>query len=119
MTDRIDLTGIEVYAKHGVQQHEQETAQVFRVDVTAFLDMSVPGETDHLSDTLDYSMLAHDVREVVGSESHKLIERVAERVAETVLSHIKVERVVVTIHKPEAPLDVAVSDVSVTIDRSR
>ena len=33
MTDRIDLTGIEVYAKHGVLQEEQEKAQVFRVDV--------------------------------------------------------------------------------------
>ena len=119
MSDRIDLVGIEVYARHGVLQQEQETAQVFRVDVTAFLDLEVPGETDHLSDTMDYATLAHDVREVVGSESHNLIEKVATRVAETVLEHVKIDRVVVTVHKPEAPLDVAVSDVSVTIDRAR
>lgn len=119
MTDRIELTGIEVYARHGVLQHEHEKAQVFRLDVTAYMDLTVPGETDHLSDTMDYSVLAHDVREVVGSESHNLIEKVAARVAETVLAHVKVERVVVTVHKPEAPLDVAVADVSVTIDRTR
>ena len=119
MTDRIDLTGIEVYAKHGVLDREQEKAQVFRVDVTAFTDLSIPGQTDDLSDALDYSTLALEVREVVGSESHKLIETVADRVAEAVLAHDQVTRAVVTIHKPNAPIDLAFDDVSVTIERSR
>ena len=119
MTDRIDLTGIEVLARHGVLQEEQQRAQVFRVDVTAYLDLTVPGKTDQVSDTLDYSVLALEVREVVGSESHNLIETVAARTAEVVLAHDKVERVVVTIHKPEAPIDVAFDDVSVTVERSR
>ena len=119
MTDRIDLTGIEVYAKHGVLDREQEKAQVFRVDVVAFTDLALPGRTDDLSDALDYSTLALEVREVVGSESHKLIETVARRVAEAVLAHPQVTRTVVTIHKPNAPIDMAFDDVSVTIDRSR
>jgi dihydroneopterin aldolase len=119
LTDRIDLTGIEVYAKHGVLDREQEKAQVFRVDVTAFTDLSIPGQTDDLSDALDYSTLALEVREVVGSESHKLIETVAGRVAEAVLAHHQVTRAVVTIHKPNAPIDLAFDDVSVTIVRSR
>jgi len=119
VTDRIDLTGIEVFAKHGVFDFEKERAQMFRVDVTAYADLTVPGETDDLIDTLDYGALASEVREVVGAESHKLIERVAARVAETVLAHPQVERVVVTIHKPDAPVEVALDDVSVTIDRSR
>lgn len=119
MTDRIDLTGIEVFAKHGVFEFEQERAQMFRVDVTAFADLTVAGESDDLRDTLDYGALASEVMEVVGAESHKLIERVAARVAETVLAHPQVERVVVTIHKPDAPVEVALDDLSVTIDRSR
>lgn len=119
MTDRIDLTGIEVYARHGVLEHEQEKAQVFRVDVTVFTDLSVPGESDDLGDTLDYSALALEVREVVGAESHKLIETVATSVANAMLEHAQVERVVVTIHKPNAPIDLAFEDVSVTIERSR
>ena len=119
MADRIDLRGLEVYAKHGVLDVEQERAQMFTVDVTAFLDLRPPGQSDRLGDTVDYGRLAGEVREVVGGESHSLIERVAERVAETVLSHPRVERAVVTIHKPGAPLDVVVGDVSVTIDRGR
>lgn len=119
MNDRIDLTGIEVYAKHGVHDHEQEKAQVFRVDVSAYTDLSVPGKTDDLADTLDYSALALEIREIVGAESHKLIERVAASVADAIMSHPQVSRTVVTIHKPNAPIDLAFDDVSVTIERSR
>lgn len=119
MNDRIELTGIEVYARHGVLDREQERAQVFRVDVTAYTDLSKAGSTDDLSDALDYSVLAMEIREVVGSESHKLIETVAARVAEVVLGHEQVDRAVVTIHKPNAPIDLAFDDVSVTIERTR
>lgn len=119
MSDRIDLTGIEVYAKHGVLDHEQERAQVFRVDVSVYTDLSVPAASDNLVDALDYSELALEIREVVGSESHKLIETVATSVAEAMLSHPEVERTSVTIHKPDAPIDLAFDDVSVTVERRR
>lgn len=119
MKDRIKLKGIEVYAKHGVLPSEQEHAQVFKVDVTAYLDLTKPGVSDELDDTLDYGELAVQIREVVGTESHALIEKVATSVAEVVLAHEQVERVVVTIHKPEAPVDTVFDDISVTIDRNR
>jgi dihydroneopterin aldolase len=119
LNDRIDLKGIEVYAKHGVLSHEQEKAQVFRVDVTAFTDMTVAAQTDDLSDALDYSVLAMEVREAVGSESHKLMETVATKVSDAVMSHPQVTRSIVTIHKPDAPIDLVFSDVSVTLERTR
>lgn len=117
--DEIRLTGIEVLAKHGVLDFEQRTAQMFRIDVVAGLDLMTPGRSDDLEDTIDYGSLAVEVREVVGSESHALIERVAARVAETVLAHDLVDRVTVTVHKPSAPVEVALEDVSVTITRDR
>jgi dihydroneopterin aldolase len=40
-------------------------------------------------------------------------------VADAVLAHHGVERAVVTIHKPEAPVEAVVGDISVTVDRSR
>lgn len=119
MTDRIDLKGIEVLAKHGVLEHEQEKAQVFRADVTVITDLTEAGESDDLDDTLDYSELAMQVREVVGSESYKLIETVAARVADALMSNPRVSGTVVTIHKPGAPMDLVFEDVSVTIERFR
>lgn len=119
MTDQISLLGIEVLAKHGVLASEKDKAQMFKIDVTANLDLTRPGETDGIEDTLDYGTLALEIREVVGSESHDLIERVATRVADTVLAHADVDSVQVTVHKPQAPVEVALDDVSVTIERAR
>lgn len=119
MTDRVEIRGIEVLAKHGVLEEEQEKAQVFKIDVSAYMDLSKAGESDALTDALDYSVLALEIREVVGSESHRLIERVAVRVADVVMAHQQVERTVVTIHKPQAPIDLVFEDVSVTIERTR
>lgn len=119
MNDRIEIKGLEVLARHGVLAREQERAQVFRVDVSAYTDLARPGRSDDLSDALDYSELALEIREVVGAESHKLIETVAARVADAVMAHPQVERAVVTIHKPDAPIDVVFEDVSVTIERVR
>ena len=119
VTDEIRLTGIEVLAKHGVLDSEQRMAQMFKVDVVARLDLGSPGSSDDLGDTLAYGSLAVEIREVVGSESHSLIERVATRVAETVLQHDRVDSVTVTVHKPEAPVEVALENVSVTITRGR
>lgn len=119
MNDRIDLIGIEVFAKHGVYDHEQERAQVFKVDVTLFTDLSAAATSDDLADTIDYSALAIEIREVVGAESNRLIETVAARVADTVMSHPQVSRSQVTIHKPNASMDLVFEDVSVTIERSR
>lgn len=119
MNDRIELKGIEVYARHGVLPSEQEKAQVFKVDVTAYTDVAVPAATDDIADALDYASLAMEVREVVGSESHELIETVATRVVDAVMSHSAVTRSIVTIHKPNAPIDIVFEDVSVTVERSR
>jgi dihydroneopterin aldolase len=118
VTDRIDLRGIEVYARHGVLEEEQVRSQVFRIDLTVFADLAAAGRSDDLDDTIDYRWLADQVKETVGGESHKLIERVASRLAESVLSDPKTRRVVVTIHKPEAELGAVLDDVSVTVDRS-
>jgi dihydroneopterin aldolase len=119
LNDRIDLKGIEVYARHGVLASERERAQVFRIDVRAYTDLSIAGKTDDLFDTLDYSTLAMEVREVVGSESHRLIETVAARVSDVVMEHPQVTRSIVTIHKSDAPIDLVFEDVSVTVERVR
>lgn len=74
MTDRIDLAGIEVLAKHGVYPEEKERLQPFIVDVTAHLDLAPAGRSDDLADTLDYGALASEIEKVVASESHQLIE---------------------------------------------
>jgi dihydroneopterin aldolase len=119
VTDRIEIKGVEVLARHGVLEREMADAQVFLVDLTVYLDLAPAGSSDDLADTVDYGRLAEETHELVHSESHRLIETVAERVAGRVLEEPAVERVVVTVHKPQAPITVKFGDVAVTVDRSR
>lgn len=120
MADRIDLRGLAVFARHGVYAPEQAAGQQFLIDLTVVTDLSKPGLTDDLSDTIDYGALAMAARDVVVSERWNLIERVATRVAEVVLGFDdRVQSVVVTVHKPQAPIPLDFDDVAVTIERSR
>lgn len=115
--DSITLQGLRIPANHGVTDREREEGQTFLVDVTAWLDLSEAGLADDLSATLDYGVLAEAIHHRVSGERWKLIERVAERVADLVLEDRRVEKVNVTVHKPEAPIAVEFGDVAVTVVR--
>lgn len=117
--DRITVTGIEVFAHHGVLTHERELGQRFVVDVVIHLDLSAAAASDQLADTVDYGAVAVWVQQLVGSEPAALIEVVASRVCDHVLADDRVHGVDVTVHKPNAPLGVPADEVSVTLQRRR
>jgi dihydroneopterin aldolase len=117
--DRITLAGIEVFAHHGVHQFERDYGQKFVIDVTVALSLAAAGTTDDLSKTLNYGELARQVEVIVKTDPADLIETVAERISAAVLEHPLATAVEVTVHKPQAPLTMKFTDVSVTIVRSR
>ena len=119
MSDTLTVTGIEVYGRHGCSPHEAQFPQPFVVDLTLHLDLSAAGRTDDLAATVDYAHLTRRVHDVVGGERWELIERVAERVAETALEYELCEAVDVVIHKPQAPIGLPFGDVAVRIHRAR
>lgn len=120
MTDRIVLSGLRVFGRHGVFDHERADGQEFIVDVTVWMDLTAAAASDELADTLDYGVLAHRVAAIVGGEPCRLIETVARRVADDVLAFdLRPQAVDVTIHKPSAPIDLAFADVAVTARRQR
>ena len=117
--DRITLAGIEVWAHHGVLDHEVEQGQPFRIDVTVEGDLAGAASADDLDATVDYRWLADAVTTAATGGPYRIIERVAGAVAEAVLEHPRVDAVEVTVHKPRAPLPVPLADVSVTVRRER
>lgn len=117
--DEITLTGLRARAFHGVLEHERREGQEFVIDVTVFLELSRAAETDDLDDTVHYGVLAEQVVAAVQGDPVDLIETVAERIADVVLSHARVVLTRVTVHKPNAPITVQFEDVSVTITRGR
>lgn len=117
--DSITLTGLRVHANHGVYDFEREAGQEFVVDVTAWLDLAPAAASDEVAATLHYGELAVEIADAVRRDPVDLIETVAERVASLVLAHQQTEAVQVTVHKPDAPIEVPFGDVAVTIVRER
>jgi 7,8-dihydroneopterin aldolase/epimerase/oxygenase len=117
--DRIAITGIEVFAHHGVLPHEREHGQRFVVDVGLGLDLAAAAASDDLDETVDYGRLAADVAAIVAGEPCDLIETIAGRIAAHCLDDPRIEDVEVTVRKPSAPLPVVAREVAVTLRRSR
>ena len=117
--DRIDLTGLRVRGNHGVFEHERRDGQVFVIDVSLGLDLETAAKSDNLADTVHYGELANTVHEIVSGEPVDLIETLVLRIVEACLSLDRVGWTSVTVHKPEAPIEVAFSDVAVTMERSK
>ena len=118
--DQIRLSGLSARGYHGVLPFERTEGQLFTADVTLDLGergTAVASVTDAVKDAVDYSEVARAVVAVIEGEPVSLIETLAARVGEAVLAFPRVTAVEVTIHKPQAPLDVAFEDVSVTIHR--
>ncbi len=117
--DRITLTGLRVFGRHGVFDHERRDGQEFVLDLTVWLDLAPAAATDDLSDTLDYGALAASAADIVAGPPHDLIESVAGRVADEILTDERIRRVEVTLHKPSAPIPRTFADVAVTLTRGR
>lgn len=115
--DHISLRGVEVFAHHGVYAHERQQGQKFFIDLDLSLSLAEAGGSDELSSTVHYGELASDIVRAVERDPVDLIETVAERVAALALARPNAREAVVTVHKPDAPMDADVRDASVTIVR--
>ncbi|MGO2746813.1 dihydroneopterin aldolase [Microbacterium sp.] len=119
VTDEIRLTGLTVFGRHGVFDHEREDGQDFTIDLGLQIDLSDAAASDDVTDTVHYGELAEKVADVVGGEPVNLIEKLAQRIADVALGDERVRAVEVTVHKPHAPIPLTFTDVSVTIRRTR
>lgn len=119
MSDRITVRGMRFSGRHGADSEERADAQPFEVDIVLRLDLSRPGETDDLADTIDYSALFVLARRIVEERSFKLIEALAAAIADAVLAAYPVDDVEVRVRKPKAPLPGAFDTVETRIRRRR
>ena len=96
------------YGYHGATPQEKELGQPFVVDIELEVDLTTPGESDDLTDTVDYSQVYRVVKEMVEGPSHNLLESVAEGVAQKLLHTFSLDGVTVRVTKPHVPIKGAV-----------
>ena len=104
MSDRIVLHDMRFHGRHGVEDAERRTTQPFGVDVEIVRDLGPAGRSDDLARTVDYGAVFAVCRDVVEGRSFRLIEALAEAIAEAILRSFPVAEVVVRVRKLEPPI---------------
>jgi len=116
--DKINIKNLEVFARHGVLPGENVLGQKFLISATLYMDLRQAGKSDELTRTLDYSELCCIIKAFVEDNTFRLIETVAERLAEKLLiENPLLQRIWLEIKKPWAPIAIPLEMVSIEIER--
>ncbi|KAG2636821.1 dihydroneopterin aldolase 2-like [Panicum virgatum] len=118
--DKLVLRGLQFHGFHGVKQEEKTLGQKFAVDVDAWMDLSIAGETDSIYDTVSYTDIYRIVKDVVEGPSQNLLESVAHRIASaTLLKFSQISAVRVEVKKPHVAVQGIIDYLGVEIVRYR
>jgi dihydroneopterin aldolase len=122
-TLKIKLTGLRVFAHHGVFDFERQNGQDFYIDATVWVDAKGLQFSDDLSRTVHYGDLAKALVDNVKQQPVDLLETLAQRLLDMVLNWGgpagPVAKAKITVHKPNAPILYEFNDVSVTVKGKR
>jgi dihydroneopterin aldolase len=104
-TGYVRLVNAVFYGHHGVMQEEHRIGGRYEVDVGVELDFEAAARHDDLTRTVDYETVYGFIRRLVTENEFYLIEKLAYRIAHTVLDEYPdVEGVEVTVRKPNPPV---------------
>lgn len=92
MSDRIVLRAMRFEGRHGVTAEERAEAQPIEVDVELSTDLQQAGIEDELERTADYGRAYELCREIVESASFRLLESMAEAMAQELLAAYPIVR---------------------------
>jgi dihydroneopterin aldolase len=116
MTVTVELVGLEVFGRHGVDDDERAQGRTFVYDVA--LEVPTPA-FDLLDETVDYRAAAACVREVSDAREYRLLEVLAAAVADELSERFPAAtRVRVQVRKPGiSPAGLTVAYSAATAER--
>ena len=116
--DQIHIKNLEVFARHGVFPEENALGQKFLVSAVLYTSTREAGRTDELTKSIHYGEVSQFITKFMEQNTWKLLETVAERLAEELLLNTeRLEGVRLEIKKPWAPVGLPLETVSVEIER--
>ena len=111
--------GMQFWGTHGLFPEENKFGAKFIVDVTAESGETGKGQDDDYSRGVSYLTLYNAAKKVVTTEQHKMVQRVAQRIADEIFdASDAVEKVTVTVKKPFVPIGGIVEYTGCTITRT-
>ncbi len=115
--DTISIRDLRVETHVGVTKAERARTQTIVISVEIEANLSEAGKSDNIADTVDYDTVATSVADLIRSSETSLLEHLAHKVGELVLTYDRVEGVTVEISKERPPIDEDVGTVIVSVER--
>src|SRR5437588_12178706 len=113
----IEVSGLSLYTHVGVTEAEREVGQRLLVDLRLDVGDVDATLTDRLEDTIDYSDVCQVANLVAQQRTYKTLERLCTAIADRLLENYDARSVWVKAAKPEPPMALPVSEVSVEVWR--
>ena len=117
MADRVSGHGFKYDVHVGYGDEERATPQIIKIDFDARTDWRAAATAASANPVVDYAKVDARLQAVLNAQSWRLIEYIAERVAQVICTEFTVEQVTVRVTKQ--PVDMAHCDgVSVQCSRT-
>jgi dihydroneopterin aldolase len=100
--DIIFLRGLEIETIIGIYDWERVTLQTVVLDLEMAADTRKAAYSERIEDCLDYKAISDRLLDFVGNSRFLLVETLAERIAETVLTEFQVSWLRLTVIKKGA-----------------
>ncbi len=113
----IEISGLSLFTHVGVTEAERQVGQRLLLDLRIDVGEVDATVTDRIEDTVDYSQVAQMANLVAQQRSYKTLERLCAAIADRVIEQFDAHAVWVKAAKPEPPMALPVSEVSVEVWR--
>ncbi len=113
----IEISGLSLYTHMGVTAAEREIGQRLLVDIRLDVGECDATVTDRIEDTVDYGEVCEIVSLVAQQRTYRTLERFCAAVCDRLLESYEAHAVWVKAAKPEPPIALPVSEVSVEVWR--
>ena len=100
--DKVFIEDLRIQTVIGIFDWEREITQTVSLDLQMAFDISVAGESDGISDTLDYKTVSKRLIQFVEASEFQLVEALAEHCARIVLDEFPVTWLRLKLSKPGA-----------------
>ncbi len=101
-TRKIFATGLRLDAYIGCYDHEQGVCQPVIIDFEVEVTPPAAPQADQLEDVMCYDRLIQGIKRIIDEGHIKLVETLAERIADLAISHPLAITVTVRVSKPNA-----------------
>jgi len=102
MSDKVFIEGLEIETLIGIYDWERRIRQALVFDIEMAFDNRIPAASDDIALTLNYKDVSKRLIDYVGQSGFGLVETLAERCAEIILTEFNVSHVRLKLSKPGA-----------------